>query len=153
MKVKIKYALFFGLEIILFLVVINASKNPENIIKGQWKELVWEYEKVDKNDTISKDFKNISNYVKSMIGENLVIHKAENWKFYPNGKLILEGKENSKEVTWCMKGRGNILEIKYDNQNIEHYNITELSNENMVLNFNTDVHTRGIARLTFKKIK
>lgn len=153
MKVWIKYFGVFGLGITFFVYTIAASKNPENSIEGQWDELIWEYEKVDKNDTLNQDFKNISEYVKDIIGENLVIHKAESWKFFPNGKLVLEGKEHSKQVTWCMKGRGNILEIKYDNQNIEHYNITELTKDKMVLNFDTDVHTRGIARLTFIKTK
>ena len=41
--------------------------NPEKKIEGTWKESTWEYEKVDKNDTVSKDFKNVSNYVKGNI--------------------------------------------------------------------------------------
>ncbi len=128
------------------------SNNPENTIEGQWKELVWEYEKVDKNDTITNDYDNVSDFVKDVVGENLVIHKAESWTFKPNGKLILKGSNYSKEVNWTIKGRGNILEIKYDNNNCEHYSLTELSDNKLVLNFDTDTHTRGIARLTFEKI-
>ena len=153
MKLWIRYISFFGLGILLFVTLISMSNNPENTIRGEWEELIWEYEKVDINEKSNLSFNSISNYVKDKIGENLIIHKAEQWKFLPNGKLILKGKEASKEVFWCMKGRGNILEIKYDNQNVEYYNVTELGNDKMILNFDTDVHTRGIARLTFKKIK
>ncbi len=151
MKLWVRYIGFFGFGIFLFVTLMSMSKNPENSIEGQWEELVWEYEKVDINENSSLGFNSISTYVKEMVGENLVIHQVEQWNFLPNGKLILKGKEYSKQVSWCMKGRGNILEIKYDNQNVEHYNVTELSKDKMILNFDTDIHTRGIARLTFKK--
>jgi hypothetical protein len=152
MKIWTRYIGFFGLGISLFILLISMSNNPENTIEGQWKELVWEYEKVDKNDTTTNDYNNVSDYVKDVVGENLVIHKAESWTFKPNGKLILKGTNYSKEVNWTIKGRGNILEIKYDNNNCEHYSLTELSDNKLVLNFDTDTHTRGIARLTFEKI-
>lgn len=152
MKIWIRYIGFFTLGISLFILLISMSNNPENTIEGQWKELVWEYEKVDKNDTITNDYDNVSDFVKDVVGENLVIHKAESWTFKPNGKLILKGSNYSKEVNWTIKGRGNILEIKYDNNNCEHYSLTELSDNKLVLNFDTDTHTRGIARLTFEKI-
>jgi hypothetical protein len=152
MKIWIRYIGFFTLGISLFILLISMSNNPENTIEGQWKELVWEYEKVDKNDTTTNDYNNVSDYVKDVVGENLIIHKAESWTFKPNGKLILKGSNYSKEVNWTIKGRGNILEIKYDNNNCEHYSLTELSDNKLVLNFDTDTHTRGIARLTFEKI-
>lgn len=152
MKIWIRYIGFFTLGISFFVLLISMSNNPENIIEGQWKELAWEYEKVDKNDTVKSDFHNVSDYVKDVVGENLIIHKAESWTFKPNGKLILKGSNYSKEVNWTIKGRGNILEIKYDNNNCEHYSLTELSDNKLVLNFDTDTHTRGIARLTFEKI-
>ncbi len=152
MKIWIRYIGFFALGISLFILLISMSNNPENAIEGQWKELVWEYEKVDKNDTITNDYNTVSDFVKDVVGENLVIHKAESWTFKPNGKLILKGSNYSKEVNWTIKGRGNILEIKYDNNNCEHYSLTELSDNKLVLNFDTDTHTRGIARLTFEKI-
>ena len=152
MKIWIRYIGFFTLGISLFILLISMSNNPEKIIEGQWKELVWEYEKVDKNDTITNDFDNVSDFVKDVVGENLVIHKAESWTFKPNGKLILKGSNYSKEVNWTIKGRGNILEIKYDNNNCEHYSLTELSDNKLVVNYNTDTHTRGIARIKKKKI-
>lgn len=152
MKIWIRYIGFFGLGIFLFVFLVSMSNNPENTIKGEWKELVWEYEKVDDNDTINKEFKTVSEYIKDNAGENLIIHKAEKWIFKPNGKLTLQGKNTSKEVNWTIKGRGNILEIKYNNNNFEYYNLTELSENKLVLNFDTENHTRGIARLTFEKI-
>lgn len=152
MKIWIRYIGFFSLGALMFVLLISMSNNPENTIEGQWKESVWEYEKVDINDTAKSDYNKVSHFVKDVVGENLIIHKAENWTFKPNGKLILEGENYSKEVNWTIKGRGNILEIKYDNNNCEHYSLTELSNNKLVLNFDTDTHTRGIARLTFEKI-
>lgn len=152
MKYLYKYIGFFALGILLFVLMISSSKSPETKIKGEWSELAWEYEKVDKNEGADSNIKEDSNYVKNTMGQDLVIHKAEKWKFYPDGKLILKGKKYTKEVSWCMKGRGNILELKYDDNNVEHYSLTELSDKKLVLNFDTETHTRGIARLTFEKI-
>ena len=153
MKIWIRYISFFAVGIFLFVILIGMANSPEAIIEGEWKELVWEYEKVDKiNDTTKSDYDNVSYYVKDVAGQDLVIHKAEKWIFCPNGKLILEGNDYSKEISWNIKGRGNILELKYDNNNVEHYSLTELSDNKLVLNFDTNTHTRGIARLTFEKI-
>lgn len=152
MKLLYKYLAFFSIILVLFLTLISVSKSPEKTIEGEWNELIWEYEKVLKNDTVNADYKEVKNYVKDKIGEKLVIHKAEKWIFQPNGKLLLKGIDYTKEVDWCMKGRGNILELKYDDDNVEHYNLTELSKDKLILNFDTDKHTSGIARLTFEKI-
>ncbi len=153
MKIWIRYISFFAFGIFLFVILIGMANSPESTIEGEWKELVWEYEKVDKiNDTTKSDYDNVSYYVKDVAGQDLVIHKAEKWIFCPNGKLILEGNDYSKEISWNIKGRGNILELKYDNNNVEHYSLTELSDNKLVLNFDTNTHTRGIARLTFEKL-
>lgn len=153
MKIWIRYISFFAFGVFLFVTLISMANSPEATIEGEWKELVWEYEKVDKiNDTTKSDYDNVSFYVKDVAGQDLVIHKAEKWIFCPNGKLILEGNDYSKEISWNIKGRGNILELKYDNNNVEHYSLTELSDNKLVLNFDTNTHTRGIARLTFEKL-
>lgn len=151
MKIWIKYIAFFSFGIIGIATLLCLSDNPEKAIEGEWNELAWEYEKVENKDSLLADYQGISNYVKETIGQDLIIHKAEKWQFLPNGILLLKGENYTKEVNWSMKGRGNILEIKYDNTSVEHYNLTELSKEKLILNFDTDTHTRGIARLTFEK--
>lgn len=151
MKLWIKYISFFGLGFFLFISLISMAKNPEMTIEGEWRELAWEYEKVNKNDTVNSDFIKVSSYVKDVAGLDLIIHKAEKWKFYPDGRLILQGKNYTKEIAWVIKGRGNILELKHGN-NTEHYSLTELSDNKLILNFDTNTNTRGIARLTFEKI-
>lgn len=150
MKSLFKYLIPIAVFIMLIM-LMSIAENPEKKIEGSWEESIWEYEKVDKNDTINSDFKNISSYVKQIASQNLIIHKAEKWVFLPNQKLILKGEKTTKEIFWSIKGRGNILELKYGNDNIEHYNLTELTNKKLVLNFNSDTELRGIARLTFEK--
>ena len=151
MKFWIKYFTFLTVGLVIILLLLSMDKSPEMHIEGQWKEVAWVYEKVDKNDSLASHFNTISKYVKNTVGENLIIHKAEQWEFHPNGKLILESDTFKKEVSWCMKGRGNLLEIKYDNNLVEHYTLSELSEDTLVLHFDTDTQIRGIARLTFKK--
>lgn len=153
MKIWIRYLSFFGFGYFLFVLLMSMAKSPETIIEGEWKELFWEYEKADFNAvSMGKNYEKDSGYIKHIAGQDLVIHKAEKWIFQPNGKLILKGNNYSKEIDWKIKGRGNILELKYDNNNIEHYSLTELQNDKLILNFDTSAHTRGIARLTFEKI-
>ncbi|SHI43734.1 hypothetical protein [Flavobacterium terrae] len=152
MKSFLKYLIPIA-SIMMLTTLMSIAENPEKKLEGSWKESVWEYEKVDKNDTKNSDFKHISSYVKQIASQNLIIHKAEKWIFLPNQKLILKGEKTTKEISWSIKGRGNILELKYGNDNIEHYNLTELSNDKLVLNFNSDTELRGIARLTFEKNK
>lgn len=131
---------------------MNSVESPEHKILGSWKELAWEYEKVynraARND-IGPD--TISQSVKDQLGQHLVIHSAELWQFKPDGTLLLRGMGNDKEVKWKLKGRGHILELEYDNRVIEHYNLTQLTANTMVLNFDSDIQVKGIAKLTFIK--
>jgi hypothetical protein len=154
MKIIIKYLLFFSMTTAVFFTLLFFSSNPEKQLEGQWKELSWEYEKVDKptKNGDSLDYKKCSDFVKKTVGENLIIHQAETWHFLPKGKLILSSATTEKMVEWRLKGRGNVLEIKYDQGAVEHYNVTTLENGQLVLNFDSDMHVRGIAKLTFEKI-
>lgn len=45
MKIGIRYASFFGLAVLLFVTLLSMAKSPEITLEGEWKELVWEYEK------------------------------------------------------------------------------------------------------------
>ena len=153
MKIILKYISIPLLIILCLTVMTSMAENPEKKIEGVWKESIWEYEKVDKNDTVNKDFSSVSGYVKEIASQNLVIHKAEKWIFKPNKKLTLKGKNTTKEITWTIKGRGNILELKYNDNTVENYNLTEIKDNKLILNFNTNTDIRGIARLTFEKNK
>lgn len=130
--------------------VLGTSANPEEVIVGDWQELKWEYEVVDKNPEgllVPKD----SEVIKSAVTRDLLIHMAENWQFMPNGKLKLKNNHTDREVTWRIKGRGDILQIRYDRDTVENYNIAFLDKEKMVLNFESAIHARGIAKLTFDR--
>lgn len=152
MKVWLQYIGVFGTGFLLFFVLINATHSPEQQILGEWKEMAWEYEMVDKADNDITHYSQVSDYVKNSMGQSLVIHKAEVWTFMPQGKLKLSGNDREETVTWRMKGRGHILELKHEDNTIEHYNLTELDNNKMVLNFDSDMQVRGVAKLTFEKL-
>lgn len=132
--------------------VIGYVESPEHVILGTWKEQSWEYEKaynVATRNVMNRD--TISQTVKDQLGRHLIIHSAETWDFNPDGKLLLHGANTIKQVKWKLKGRGHILELEYDDNVIEHYNLTELNENTMVLNFDSDIQVRGIAKLTFNK--
>ncbi|MBL7876921.1 MAG: hypothetical protein JNL53_14730 [Cyclobacteriaceae bacterium] len=126
--------------------------SPEEQLIGVWNEQSWEYEKVySRNDQRAIASDTVSQSVKDQLGKHLVIHSAETWRFTPDGQLILTGLDTVKTVRWKLKGRGRILQLEYSNQKIENYNLTELTNNKMVLNFDSDVQVRGIAKLIFNR--
>ncbi|HLP12523.1 MAG TPA: hypothetical protein VK177_11375 [Flavobacteriales bacterium] len=125
-------------------------ESPERLILGVWYEQAWEYEKVGTPADLSyKD--TVSESVKNQLGKHLVIHSAETWHFEKNGVLWLIGHGQAKQARWRLKGRGHILELEHRNHVIEHYNLTEITPDRLVLNFDSDIQVRGIAKLTFKR--
>ncbi|WP_333695690.1 hypothetical protein [Flavobacterium sp.] len=149
MKIIITYCTVFLLISTTVFLLFFSSQSPEKTIVGNWSELSWEYERVNLNE--SNQTKEISPEVKKIIGQHLLIHEAEVWQFLPNGKLILKAGTEERIVDWKIKGRGHILQLKYENNIIENYNLTELGAHKMVLNFDSEIQARGIAKLTFEK--
>lgn len=152
MRIALIYMGAFALCLTLLGMIRTSSTTPESVILGNWEEVDWKFERTDKatkNSVASQE--NAVKYVKDVMAQHLVIHEAEHWEFRPNGELILRGDGYEKCVDWCIKGRGHILQIKYDDGGTEHYNITELEDGRLILNFDSDVQARGIARLEFVK--
>ena len=143
--------LFIGLSIAQ---LKQHLESPEQLLVGTWNERSWQYEKVHARSDLqmlhSQD--TMAKSVKDQLGKHLVIHSAEVWQFNSDGSLLLHGRDTTKEVRWKLKGRGNILQLEYANQVIEHYNLTELTSTNMALNFDSDIQVKGIAKLTFDNI-
>jgi hypothetical protein len=150
LRIWIIYLLIISSAFLVMLSLIHYAKSPTKLILGEWKESSWEYEMVNKIDTETTHYKKISEEVKNLIGENLVIHKSEVWKFLPNGELELHGPEGQKSLNWKLNGRGHILEL-VDTKTRESYNVSKLTDSSLVINFDTDLEVRGIAKLTFIK--
>ncbi|MGS2740577.1 hypothetical protein [Sinomicrobium sp. M5D2P17] len=150
-KVRLVYFLGFGGCLILFTLMSALSPAPDTVILGKWQEVSWEYEKLPdaKEASLSKA---ISNTVKNEITRDLVIHQAETWEFLPDGKLLLHNGEKLTPLHWRLKSRGNILKLDHDKTPSEHYNLQVLSEDEMILYFNTDLQAKGIAKMKFKKI-
>ncbi len=151
MKLWTIYCSIFIIILSGFVLMVSSNPHPEDTISGKWEEVSWKYEKVNKPDKATiRDYSSAE--IKQMIGQDLVIHEAEKWTFLPNGRLQLEGNNDTKTVEWRIKGRGHILQIKYDGGVVENYNITFLNNSQLVLNFDLEVKAKGIAQLTFNRI-
>ena len=140
-----------GFALIGLTAFLRTAVNPEKTIVGEWKEMDWEYEKTDKFLGSSGIGKSISDLEKAEIAKDLVIHQAETWTFEPNGNLKLKNEKNAKSVKWVLKGRGHILQLKYDKGTTENYFLTHLDDHRMVLNLELDNQARGIAKLVFTK--
>ncbi len=149
------YSLVLLLSVAIFVTLVESMQSPEKLILGAWNERDWQYEKVYTQDDLwrVKNVDTMAQSVKDHLGKHLVIHVAETWQFKDDGTLLLLGADTSKQVKWKLKGRGHILELEYDDKMIEHYNLTELSEDEMVLNFDSEIQVRGIAKLVFDRGK
>jgi hypothetical protein len=132
--------------------LIESSTNPEEVIIGHWEEVSWEYEKPIISDNGYSEDKAIADNIRKELVQDMVIHKAETWHFYPNGILILEGEDKFPTfLDWKMKGRGHILKLHYEDEIKEYYNIIELNREELILHFHVEMQAKGIARITFRR--
>jgi hypothetical protein len=114
--------------------------NPERLIMGKWQETGWSYEKIDKRDFVYHDI----NLVRK--------HVAESWRFMERQQLFFYNKgEITAKATWKIKGRGHVLQLTFEDGTTELYDIKELNDHELVLNFDIGLESRGIARLVFNK--
>lgn len=138
---------------IVIITLLRAGSSPDQEVLGEWREVAWEYEKLDTKHADPDWIEDIDDHVKAEIYNHLIVHKAEIWEFLPDGDLILHGdRGDSIHLVWKLKGRGNVMELDHESKDIELYYIQELSPDRLVLNFNTDLQVRGIVKMTFERI-
>lgn len=145
--------------IVLFLLIIAIGINskllyhPDTLILGSWKEYSWQYSKANdhtKKNSLNRVF--IDEVVKEKISKHLVIHESEEWVFKKNSTLIIRKKGTENIVAkWVLKGRGHILKISYIDNVTELYRIKGLSKKEMILNFENNMHVRGIVEIHLKR--
>lgn len=134
--------------------IVEEFRHPEKELIGNWDEVDWQFDKVDKLKGSSAILKgNLKFDIKNQISNGLIIHEAEQWNFQKGGRLILTKKNKEKEIVeWHLKGRGHILKIKHTSGIIEYYQIYNLNRDNLILHFENDNHARGIIKISLKKI-
>ncbi len=131
--------------------IITHSQNHEVSILGKWKEVAWEYEKVDAGNSA---FMNINNNQKAEAWKNITLHQAEVWEFMPDKTVkLFSNNQLIENMRWNIKGRGNILELNHYNNRKESYQIQEINDDLLIIHFNLDLQVRGIVKMTFKRIK
>lgn len=147
---------WLGLFIILALfttsiTLLFCTQSPENKIMGQWEEVSWDIERLDVDPkNLHQDFTNLQ---RKEIYKDLIIHDAEIWDFKPKNKLLLNTKDQKPtQLKWAIKGRGHVLELKYQNKKTESYQLHLLNEDELVVYFNFDLQIRGVVKVTFKKI-
>jgi hypothetical protein len=145
------YSIFFIVFVGSIYIVTHTQSYEQSII-GRWEEVSWEFEKADQP---TKDSILIDGSQKAEICKNLTIHEAEMWEFKPGREISLYNNTQQpiQNLEWTIKGRGNILEIRHPNHQVENYRIQELQNDTMIIHFNFDLQVRGIVKMTFKRIQ
>lgn len=148
----VRYVPLFLIILLAFAWLKQRVQSPERLLVGTWNERQWQYEKVNAPRDLHRihNLDTMAQSVKDQLGKHLIIHSAEVWQFNQDGTLLLHGTDTVKQVKWKLKGRGHILELEYANRVMEHYNVSELTPERLVLNFDSDIQVKGIAKLTFE---
>jgi hypothetical protein len=145
--------LFLSFFLLLFttgVLAIIFNDSPEKLLIGDWKEVGWQFEKVNHNGNLT-DF-SLSDLQKEEIYSNLIFHEAEVWKFTTDHHLALKIIGTPTEnLYWNMKGRGNILELRHRNNSIENFEIQSLTEDTLIIHFSFDLQIKGIIKMTFKR--
>lgn len=130
--------------------VFSHASYPEAAIIGEWKEVSWVY---DRNNVGEKVKQVIETEERIDIANHLVIHEFENWTFRKNYSIKLHERTGKEHLAkWRLKDRGRILTLLNDDGTSEVYSVESLKKNELVLHFDTDVHARGIVKITLKKI-
>lgn len=130
--------------------VFSHSSYPEAAIIGEWKEVSWVY---DRNNVGEKVKQVIETEERIDIANHLVIHEFENWTFRKNYSIKLHERTGKEHLAkWRLKDRGRILTLLNDDGTSEVYSVESLKKNELVLHFDTDVHARGIVKITLKKM-
>lgn len=131
--------------------VFSHSAYPEAAIIGEWKEISWVY---DRNNINEKVKKKIGSNERVDIANHLVIHEFENWTFRKDYSIKLHERSGKEHLAkWRLKDRGRILTLINNDGTNEVYSVESLKKNELVLHFDTDVHARGIVKITLKKVK
>lgn len=152
MKFNLLYFASFTLVLGLYFTLLSFQESPETQLLGEWKEVSWEYEKLDSVTSDENFDLMLTDHIKSEISKNLVIHESEIWDFSDKETLKMKTNDSLNSLNWTLKGRGHILQINGAEGAIEYYVIQELSSDRMVLYFNVDMQVRGIVKMTFERI-
>lgn len=129
--------------------VFSHSAYPEKAILGEWKEVSWTYDKVNENDKVKKE---VLPEERVDIANHLVVHQFENWTFGENYRIKLHERGGSEHyANWKLKDRGRILQLTNPDGTHEVYSVETLNKKELVLHFDTDVHARGIVKITLRR--
>lgn len=151
LRILLYYLSVLGFGLAVFALLFIKSNGTEELLLGAWQEEKWEYEKLQSSSSKLESAAMLPEYTKNKVKENLVIHEAEKWTFYEDQRLVLESDDFQKEVNWIVKGRGNILVLRYGDDFQEQYTIDRLTQHSLEVSFYTESNVRAIAKLTFSK--
>ena len=134
--------IFVGLLLLISGAIVLAYWfNPERLIKGKWMETTWSYENLDKSSFLYHDIRMQHK------------HESEAWRFMNDNQLLFyNGEDIATKATWKIKGRGHILQLTYEDGDTELYDIKELNDHELIINFDIGMESRGIARLVFTRV-
>lgn len=133
--------------------VLRTIEHPETRIVGAWQEVSWSYEKADDHGSGVGSGATFDEALRREVSKGLLIHESETWRFDPGARLVLQKQDRTDDsLQWRIKGRGHMLELRFNDRHQEVYQICSLDNDRLVLQFNNNMIARGIVRIVFKRV-
>ncbi len=130
----------FGL--FCFYIFSSFHQKLEDDFIGSWEEASWEYKQAD--NFLLKHFGFGDHSIKNK--EDIRTHKGDKWTFKKDGVLEIKTDDITNQLFWCLRGRGNILEIS-DGVITEHFDIKRMQMNQIELQYISDIQLREQAKL------
>lgn len=129
----------------------GCGENPEVMLSKRWQESEWSYERMDPPAPGSAFWADPMALSRQR-DHRVVRHEAEYWEFRRDGTLIISRRGGEKVAhRWRLKGRGHVLTIGAGGRSgPETYDVKELNQHELVLQYDVGMEVRGIARLRFR---
>ncbi len=147
MKIRLILIILFVSISASVLALMGKENNPERAFLGNWKEVNWDYKEAEKSVVINLGLLKTQT---SESADSVRFHIAQKWQFEPGGILKLQDDDETKAISWRLKGRGHILEIT-DGAVTEFYDINLISNNKIELNLISASFVKESAKLTIER--
>lgn len=146
---KINY-IFLALLLIGSSLIVMYHESPERLIEGEWVETDWSLEKDNASAELASNSQLQEGLRKEILRDFEELHLGV-WKFERDRSLVSADPNQDSDIQWLIKGRGHVLELRKDGNQMESFQIQQISRDKLVLHLNFDLQVKGIIEIVLER--